>query len=49
LTRNPSGITVDERVAGLAAAALALLFKAPMIVVVAAAATTTALARVLAA
>ena len=46
-TRNPSGITLDARIAGLAAAALALLARAPIIVVVVAAATVTALARAL--
>ena len=47
-TRDPSGITIDERVVGLVAAGAALLAKAPMIVVVAVAATATALTRLIA-
>jgi hypothetical protein len=45
---SPSGITVDARVAGLAAAGLAVALRAPMLVVVAVAALATALARALA-
>jgi uncharacterized membrane protein len=45
---SPSGITVDARVAGLAAAGLGVALRAPMLVVVAVAALTTALARALA-
>ena len=44
---TPSGITVDARLAGLAAAAGAIALRAPMLVVVAVAAAATALARAL--
>jgi branched-subunit amino acid transport protein len=40
-------LVVDERLAGLAAAALALVFRAPVLLVVAVAAAVTALARLL--
>jgi branched-subunit amino acid transport protein len=42
-----SALVLDERALGLAAAAVALMLRAPLLVVVAAAAVTTALARVL--
>ena len=45
---SPSGIALDERVIGLAVAAVALALRAPMIVVVATAAAATALARLVA-
>lgn len=47
LGETPSGITVDARLAGLAAAGLAIAARAPMLVVVAVAALTTALTRAL--
>lgn len=48
LTDGHDGITVDERVIGVAAAATALALRAPIAVVVIGAAATTALARAVA-
>jgi hypothetical protein len=45
---TPSGVTVDARLAGVAAAAVAIALRAPMLVVVGAAALATALTRALA-
>jgi hypothetical protein len=45
LSKDGSGITFDARLAGLGAAALAILARAPMLVVVLVAAAATALAR----
>jgi branched-subunit amino acid transport protein len=43
--QDDEGLVVDERVLGLAAAAVAIRLKAPLLVVVIVAATTTAIAR----
>jgi hypothetical protein len=47
LNADPIGLTIDARLIGLAAAALALAARAPMIIVILAAALATALTRAL--